>query len=305
MDRSGREEPERPALTVVGSINIDLTAVCERLPAPGETVGGATLQRQPGGKGANQAVAAARLAGRARMIGAVGGDADGDEVLRAMAAAGVDTTGIMRVPAPTGTALIAVDRHGENQIAVCSGANTEVSVEDVEFSPEDVVLCQLEIALGTVLETARRTPGFFALNAAPAVPLPGELVERCDLIIVNETEYALLPELADAELVAVTYGAEGSALYERGRRVAFAPGRRVDVVSTVGAGDAFCAALVLALTAGLDHESALRAANAVGAHAAGDPSAQPDLSRLAHYLPSPEDADRPPSAGGAPATGRD
>lgn len=305
LDRSEPAEPARPALTVVGSINIDLTAVCERLPAPGETVGGATLQRQPGGKGANQAVAAARLAGRARMIGAVGEDPDGDEVLRSMAAAGVDTSCVARVPAPTGTALIAVDRHGENQIAVCTGANAAVSLEDVTFTPEDVVLCQLEIDLGTVQETARRTPGFFALNAAPATPLPRELVDRCDLIVVNETEYARLPELADAKLVAVTYGAEGSALYEHGRRVASAPGIPVAVVSTVGAGDAFCAALVLALTSGLDHGTALRAANAVGAHAAGDASAQPDFHPLAHYLPSPDDDDRPPSTGRALAAGRD
>ncbi|MEX5302944.1 ribokinase [Kocuria sp. CPCC 205273] len=285
----------RPALTVVGSINIDLTAVCERLPAPGETVGGATLQRQPGGKGGNQAVAAARLAGRSRMVGAVGDDPDGDVVLRSMAAAGVDVSGVGRVVAPTGTALVAVDRHGENQIAVCAGANAEVSLDDVSFAAEDVVLCQLEIELGAVQETARRTPGFFALNAAPAMSLPGDLVDRCDLIVVNETEYALIPELADAELVAVTYGAEGSALYSHGRRVASAPGNEVAVVSTVGAGDAFCAALVLALTSGLDHETALRAANAVGAHAVGDPSAQPAFLPLAHYLPPPEGIDENPS----------
>ncbi|MFF0990739.1 ribokinase [Kocuria nitroreducens] len=296
---SSPEESARPALTVVGSINIDLTAVCERLPAPGETVGGAALHRQPGGKGANQAVAAARLAGRSRMIGAVGDDPDGDVVLRSMAAAGVDITGVGRVPAPTGTALIAVDRHGENQIAVCAGANADVSVEGVTFAPDEVVLCQLEIELDTVRETARRTTGFFALNAAPAVPLPGDLVDRCDLIIVNESEYALLPELADAELVAVTRGGEGSALYVHGRRVAFAPGNTVAVVSTVGAGDAFCAALVLALTSGLDHETALRAANAVGAHAAGDPSAQPAFFPLAHYLPPPDDAEKASSADGS------
>ncbi|GAA1750012.1 PfkB family carbohydrate kinase [Kocuria aegyptia] len=304
LDRSAPVEPVRPALTVVGSINIDLTAACERLPAPGETVGGATLHRQPGGKGANQAVAAARLAGRSRMVGAVGDDPDGDAVLRSMAVAGVDTTGIGRVPAPTGTALIAVDRHGENQIVVCAGANAEVSVDHVTFAPEDVVLCQLEIELDAVRETARRTPGYFALNAAPALPLPADLVDRCDLIIVNETEYARIPELADARLVAVTYGAEGSALYEHGRKVASAPGHPVDVVSTVGAGDAFCAALVLALTSGHDHGTALRAANAVGAHAVGDPSSQPALLPLAHYLPAPGDAGRTPPTGGARSAGR-
>lgn len=304
LDPSSPGESVRSALTVVGSANIDLTAVCERLPAPGETVGGASLQRQPGGKGANQAVAAARLAGRSRMIGTIGDDPDGDVVLRSMAAAGVDVTGVRRVPAPTGTALIAVDRHGENQIAVCTGANAEVSLDDVTFAAEDVVLCQLEIELAAVRETARRTTGFFALNAAPAMPLPGDLVDRCDLIIVNETEFSLIPELADAELVAVTYGAKGSAIYSRGREVASAPGNDVTVVSTVGAGDAFCAALVLALTSGLDHETALRAANAVGAHAVGDPSAQPAFFPLAHYLPSPEDAGTTASAGEAGSADR-
>ncbi len=277
--------PPTPALTVVGSINLDLTAVGERLPAPGETVGGATLHRQTGGKGANQAVAAARLAGRSRFVGAVGHDADGARMLAELSAAGVDVAQVTTVEAPTGTALIVVDAAGENQIAVCPGANALVDLTGVEFADDETLLCQLEIELDVVVEAARRHRGYFALNAAPARSLPAELIERCDLIIVNESEYALIPELADAALVAVTYGGDGSALYRRGERIAEAPSIPTQVINTVGAGDAFCAALVLALRSGQDESSALAAANAVGAHAVADSAAQPVFDRLDHYLP--------------------
>lgn len=274
-----------PPLTVVGSINLDLTAVGERLPEAGETVGGATLVRQTGGKGANQAVAAARLAGRSRFVGAVGDDADGARMLAELAEAGVDVAAVTTVDAPTGTALIVVDAAGENQIAVCPGANALVDVADVAFADDETVLCQLEIELDVVLAAARRHRGYFALNAAPARSLPAELIERCDLIIVNESEYALIPELAEAALVAVTYGGEGSALYRRGERIAAAPSIPTQVVNTVGAGDAFCAALVLALRGGYDEATALTLANAVGAHAVADSAAQPRFERLDHYLP--------------------
>ncbi|BCW18386.1 ribokinase [Arthrobacter sp. NtRootA9] len=273
-----------PAVTVVGSINLDLIATAERLPTAGETIGGAVLSEQPGGKGANQAAAAARLGGRARMVGAVGQDASGQRMLDALAAAGVDTSDVAVLPEPTGTALIVVDLDGENQIVVCPGANSHVSLDGVEFGPEEAVLCQLEIGLSVVEEAARKAQGFFVLNAAPAMDLPAELLKRCNLVIVNESEYALIPALADAKLVAVTYGGEGSAMFERGRKVAEAPASAVNVVNTVGAGDAFCAALVLALGSGLDYAAALSVANAVGADAVGDPSSQPDLAQLGQYV---------------------
>lgn len=274
----------RPAVTVVGSINLDLIATAERLPTAGETIGGAVLSEQPGGKGANQAAAAARLGGSARMVGAVGGDAQGQRMLDALAGAGVDTAGVAVLPGATGTALIVVDRDGENQIVVCPGANSHLSLDGVEFGPEETVLCQLEVGLPVVLEAARKTPGYFVLNAAPAMDLPAELLERCDLVIVNETEYALIPALASAKLVAVTYGGDGSAMFQHGRKVAEAPSVAVTVANTVGAGDAFCAALVLALRQGLDYSRALAVANAVGGDAVGDPSSQPDLARLGHYV---------------------
>ncbi|WP_026555023.1 ribokinase [Arthrobacter sp. 35W] len=277
-------EHPRPALTIVGSINLDITATTERLPTPGETLGGGVLRRQPGGKGANQAVAAARLGGSSRMVGAVGTDGDGAALLAAMEAAGVDTTDVARVDEPTGTALINVDSHGENQIVVCPGANGTVSLDGVEFAADETVLCQLEIDLDLVVEAARKTSGYFALNAAPAMALPAELLERCDLVIVNETEYALIPALAEAKLVAVTYGGDGAAMFEHGVKVAEAAGFSVPVANTIGAGDAFCAALVLALRAGLGYGAALAAANAVGAAAVGDSSSQPPLEPLAHYI---------------------
>ncbi|MGO4245619.1 ribokinase [Paenarthrobacter sp. RAF54_2] len=274
-----------PALTVVGSINLDITATASRLPTPGETVGGAILRQQPGGKGANQAVAAARLAGASRMVGAVGRDEAGRSLLDAMASAGVDVQDIAQVNAATGTALVLVDSEGENQIVVCPGANADVSVEGVSFAEEEAVLCQLEVDQDVVLEAARRTKGYFALNAAPAAPIIPELLERCDLVIVNETEYALIPALRTAPLVAVTYGGEGSAIFEHGERVAEAPAVRVtDIANTIGAGDAFCAALVLALRSGLEYSHALAVANAVGADAVRDASSQPALKPLEHYV---------------------
>ena len=273
-----------PAVTVVGSINLDLIATAERLPTAGETIGGAVLSQQPGGKGANQAAALARLGGSARMVGAVGDDDSGRQMLDALTAAGVSTTGVAVLPHATGTALISVDRDGENQIVVCPGANSQLSLDGVEFGPDETVLCQLEVGLPVVLEAARKAKGFFVLNAAPAMDLPAELLERCDLVIVNESEYALIPALASAKLVAVTYGGDGSAMFEHGRKVAEVRAPAVGVVNTIGAGDAFCAALVLALEAGMDYTSGLAVANAVGAHAVGHPSPQPDLARLGHYV---------------------
>lgn len=288
-------QPAAPSsLTVVGSINLDITATAERLPSPGETVGGGVLRQQPGGKGANQAVAAARLAGTSRMVGAVGQDDAGLSLISAMAGAGVDVQDIARVDAATGTALVLVDSNGENQIVVCPGANADVSVEGIQFADNEAVLCQLEVDQDVVLEATRRAKGFFALNAAPAAPLIPELLERCDLVIVNETEYELIPALRDAPLVAVTYGADGSAIFVDGERVAEAPAVLVnDIANTIGAGDAFCAALVLALQSGLEYAHALAAANAVGADAVRDASSQPVLKPLEHYIEATKTAAQP------------
>lgn len=271
-------------LCVVGSINVDVTASVTRLPGPGETVLGGALRRDPGGKGANQAVAAARLGAGVRMIGAVGDDADGEGMLQNLRDAGVDAAGIWLGATPTGTALITVDESGENQIVVCAGANADVTVDGVDFAPGEAVLAQLEVPLETVVALAERVPGYLVVNAAPARSLPGVLVDRADLIVVNETEYALLPELRDARQVVVTYGAAGAALLRHGREVARAAAPSVRAVSSVGAGDAFCAAVTLALHAGWDPAQALRAACAVGADAVTHAGAQPPLARLDAYV---------------------
>ncbi|OIJ27956.1 ribokinase [Nocardioides luteus] len=271
-------------LVVVGSINVDLTALVERLPGAGETVGGGRLRRDVGGKGANQAVAASRLGARVRMVGAVGSDADGAWAVETIRDAGVDVADVETVGAPTGTALIAVDEAGENQIVVCGGANTLVGAEGIAVGPGEAVLMQLELSLDVVRAVAERAPGFVALNAAPAQPLPADLVERVDLFIVNETEYAAIPELRAARRVAVTYGASGAAMFVDGLEVAKVPAAPVaEVVNTVGAGDAFSAALTLAILSGAPDEQALRTACAVGAAAVAHPSAQPPLDRLETY----------------------
>ncbi|MCB8045271.1 ribokinase [Microbacterium oxydans] len=277
--------PVSPSLVVVGSANVDVTAFVDRLPTAGETVAGGRLSRDLGRKGANQAVAAAKLGGRVRMIGAVGDDADGAWTRDEMDRAGVDTTDLRTVDAPTGTALIVVDSDAENQIAVCPGANDRVSLDGVTFREEEAVLMQLEIALSIVEEVAATAPGFIAVNAAPAQPLPEALLSRVDLFIVNETERELMPELAEAELVAVTYGAAGAALYRRGEEITRADGIPAEAVNTVGAGDAFCAALVLALRAGHAPADALEAACAVGSAAVSHLSSQPPFEHLSRYLP--------------------
>lgn len=243
-------------LTVVGSINADIIATTQRLPAAGETVGGGRLVRSPGGKGANQSVAAARLGARTAMVGAIGSDASGAAMREALDNAGVGTEDVALVDAETGTALIMVDADGENQISVCEGANAHVSITGPEFPAHETVLTQLEISLDLITELSHSVRGRFVINAAPALPLPAEVVERADLIIVNETEYDLLPQLQEAKLVAVTFGSQGSALYEHGRLVAFA------------------------------QALPRRPVNTVGAEAVMDPSAQPESHPLEHYLAS-------------------
>ncbi|MDN6528547.1 MAG: PfkB family carbohydrate kinase [Brevibacterium sp.] len=271
-------------LTVVGSINADITAITDRLPAVGETVGGGRLVHPPGGKGANQAAAAARLGARTRMVGALGADAPGTAMKQALHRAGVGLDGVALVDSGTGTALIMVDAAGDNQISVCEGANAQVSIADCAFSAQETVLTQLEVSIDLITELSYAVQGRFVINAAPALPLPVAVVERADLIIVNEAEYDLLPQLHEAKLVAITYGPNGSALYEHGRQVAFANALPRQPVSTVGAGDAFCAALTIALASGHSRQRSLAVANAVGAEAVMDPAAQPDFHPLEHYL---------------------
>jgi ribokinase len=258
-----------PRLTVVGSINLDLVARCERLPEPGETVTDASFERVPGGKGANQAVAAARLGADVTMIGAVGSDSFAEEALEALRAARVELE-LQRVDAPTGVALILVDAAGENEIVVAPGANSLLSSRH----PAGAVLSQLEIPLEAV-EAATADAEFFCLNAAPAKGLPADLVRRCDLVVVNRYELDALPE--PPSLTALTLGPEGAVLLENGTEVVRAAPPSVEAVDGTAAGDAFTACLVVSLLEDRDREEALRHACAAGALAASRPGAQPSL----------------------------
>ena len=250
-------------LTVVGSINVDLVARVERLPRAGETLVGHDFVRVPGGKGANQAVAAARLGARVRMIGAVGEDPLADEALVGLHGAGVELD-VART-GTTGIALILVDDSGENQIVVVPGANAHV----VPSSPGGAVLAQLEVP-DDVVRAAAASASFFALNAAPARPIELEP----DLLIVNRLEHEVVSR---GKLVAVTYGAEGAALFEDGNEVARATPPRVDAVDGTAAGDAFAACLVVSILEGRERSEALRRACAAGALAASRFGAQPSL----------------------------
>jgi len=257
-------------LTVVGSINLDLVARCERLPQPGETVSDASFGRFPGGKGANQAVAAAGLGAAVTMIGAVGGDPFAEEALAGLREAGV-ALAVETADRPTGVALIYVDSAGETEIVVAPGANGDVaSAGDVEN-----VLCQLEIPVESVAAAARAASGFFALNAAPAKPVPAEVLGRADLVVVNRYELDALPEAP--RLTALTLGAEGAVLLEDGAEVARAAPPRVNAVDGTAAGDAFTACMVVSLLEGRDREEALRRSCAAGAIAASRLGAQPSL----------------------------
>jgi ribokinase len=253
-----------PSLTVVGSINLDLVAKVERLPRPGETLTGATLERIPGGKGANQAVAAARLGADVRMVGCVGGDANARDAVAGLHEAGVELA-LREVDAPTGVAIILVAADGENQIVVVPGANAEVG----GFTARGNVLCQLEIPDAAVRE-ARLQAEWLCVNAAPARPL----VVEPDLVVANRYEADLVGEQA---LLALTLGEEGAVLLERGREVARARPPHVVAVDGTAAGDAFTACLVVSLLEGREREEALRRACAAGAIAASRFGAQPSL----------------------------
>lgn len=254
----------RPELTVVGSINLDLVASADRLPRPGETVSGATFARYPGGKGANQAVAAARLGALVRMIGSVGEDPAAEEATAALHEARVDLE-LQPSDEPTGVALITVDAAGETTIVVAPGANTRLEGRPVEGA----VLCQLEIPDEPILAAARDA-SFFCLNAAPARPVDVEP----DLLVVNRYEHEVN---ARGKLVALTLGAEGAVLMEGGKEIARAEPPRVDAVDGTAAGDAFTACLVVSHLEGRDWDEALRRACAAGAIAASRPGAQPSL----------------------------
>jgi ribokinase len=192
MIPQGRETAP-PTICVVGSVNLDIVAACPRLPTPGETVTDATLSRYPGGKGANQALAARRQGAEVTLIAAVGSDSLAGEALEILRDGSVDLSRLVTVDGrSTGVALIVVDQEGENQIAVAPGANRHLRPNDVDPQGFDAVLCQLEINDDVVIAAARGATGLFCLNAAPARPVPGPILDVADLIIVNEIEHQTL-----------------------------------------------------------------------------------------------------------------
>jgi ribokinase len=269
-----------PVITVVGSVNLDFVATAPTLPAPGETVTGATLATHPGGKGANQALAARRLGATVRLVGRVGVDGMADQALALLRRDGVDLAGVaVDGAAPTGVALIAVDAEGENQIIVAPGANAAFGPELLPEAIEGALICQLELPVETVAAAVARAGGFVCLNLAPALDVPDGILKRADLIVVNEGEAEVYGKRLHGldGLVAITWGSRGAGLFRDGVRLATAEPPEVDVVDTTGAGDAFVGALTVALLEGLSHADALAFACAAGALTATKAGAQSSL----------------------------
>lgn len=269
---------------VVGSINLDLVASGAPLPTAGETVTGAQFAQHPGGKGANQALAARRLGADVKMVGCVGDDALAEAALVLLRQDGVNVGAVMsEIGTATGVALIAVSPEGENQITVASGANARVSVDDAKNLPAcNVILCQLEVpvsAIEAAADRAEQSGALLAINLAPALDVPKSLLDRADLLIVNEIEAAFYGDQLHHEggLVAMTLGSDGAVLFKQGREIARVSAFNVSVIDTTGAGDTFCGALAVALAEGQDPEQALRFAAAAGALAVTKPGAQPSL----------------------------
>jgi ribokinase len=292
---------------VVGSLNMDLVVRAPHFPHPGETLTGKSFATFAGGKGANQAAACALLGAETAMIGRVGSDAFGDRLREGLETLGVDTTHIHTdAHAPTGTALIVVEEHGENAIVVVPGANGQLGVTDVLaakglLASARLMLAQLEIPLEPVLEAAaiaHQAGGTVVLNAAPARPLPEALLQAVDHLIVNETEASILAGItvsdrasatdaakqlraAGPRCVVLTLGAQGALLVDdQGPWVC--PAKAVQVVDTTAAGDAFVGAWAAALARKDDPRSALCYAVAAGTLATTRMGAQPSLPTHGH-----------------------
>lgn len=291
-----------PRVTIVGSLNMDLIVLSPRIPQPGETILGKGFRTAPGGKGANQAVAAAQLGAQVSMIGSVGEDAFADSLLENLASAGVDHRFVTRDQGnATGVALIVVDDRGQNSIVVASGANMHLKPAHLEsaegaIAQADVLLLQLEVPLDTVTraaEIARTHQVTVVLNPAPARALPKALLSLVDFLIPNETETALLSgmpvrnqdeiEVAAKSLRALGVGNVILTLGERGALLTGSsesqlyPAFKVNPVDTTAAGDAFMGAFAVALGEGVSLSDAIRFGNAAGALATTKLGAQPSL----------------------------
>lgn len=286
------------SVLVFGSANADLVFAVPQLPAPGETVLGEDVRALPGGKGANQAVAAALDGAATRFIGCVGRDGFADVATSAMRAAGVDLSGLMVKEQPTGCASICVDRAGRNQIAVASGANMAAraaQVADAALAPGVILLMQMEVRpdeVAALLHRAKDRGARVVLNLAPPGDLPLDAMRRLDLLVVNEHEAAVLAArlgcAAEAAALHAALGVdlvvtlgEAGAVLARAEGVATVPAFPVTPVDTTGAGDCFCGVLCAALDRGAALEAALRRASAAAAIACTRPGAAAGMPRTA------------------------
>ena len=297
-------------IVVVGSVNVDLLAQVQRHPRPGETLHGTGGQMLPGGKGANQAVAAARLGARVAMVGAVGSDVQAEAALSALREAGVDLGHVAEIEGPTGLAIVTVAEDGENSIVVIAGANDAMDAGRVRAAAEAIsaariVVCQGEIPRDGIEALPALVTGRFLHNPAPVMELDPAVLRASDPLVVNQHEAGLvLAQLAPDEdapedpeqilraLLAtgipsavLTLGADGSLVADQAgvRRIPPAP---VEAVDTTGSGDAFIGALALGLARGDDLATAARLASRVGAFAATGEGAQPSYPTAADELPA-------------------
>jgi ribokinase len=270
-----------PRIIIAGSANMDVVGLAERLPLPGETVLGDSFVMNPGGKGANQAIAAARAGGDTTFLGAIGSDSFGVTINARLTASGVDTRHVRTSYGASGVAVIMVDRAGENSILVSPGANNTftrlTAAERRAIERADVLVCQQEIPPETVLEAAHaaRAGGTrVVLNAAPARTLAPDLLAAVDLLVVNEVEAQAITGHSEPDMdalltvvprVVLTLGGEGAWYAERDGRSERVPPFRVEVADTTAAGDAFTGALAVAWGEGRDLVDAVRWASAAGA----------------------------------------
>ena len=286
-------------IIVIGSINLDLIANVDRLPAPGETVRGSGFTTAPGGKGANQALAATRAGAKVRMVGAVGKDNFAADALALLREGKIDLSGVGETFASTGTALIMVADDGENVIAVVPGANDSVVTGDLSkafMKKGDIVLLQQEIPLQTVdaaLEAARTAGAVTVLNTAPFRGEAAAFLGKADYVVANETEFDLYGEALSlsgrdrqarmrdyagktGRTIVVTLGGDG-VLAATPADLLMVPALKITPVDTVGAGDTFCGYFAAGLSSGLPLEEALARATAAGSLACLKPGAQPAI----------------------------
>jgi len=283
-------------VVVVGSINDDLVVTARRLPGPGETVAGTSVARSAGGKGANQAVAAARAGAAVAMVGCVGHDPAGSRLREGLVAEGVDASAVAVVEAPTGIAIVTV-ADGENTIVVVPGANALVSGDDLAVGPGDVVVAQLETPLAATAAAfarARAVGATTVFNPAPAVPVPDEVLGLVDHLVVNEHEVAIVLGVTAAEVgadptvvrrrtaaaVHLTLGADGAVVVTADDVLTVA-GHAVEVVDPTGAGDCLVGWLAAGLAARLPVAEAVRRAGAAAALSVTRPGAAPAMPTTA------------------------